>query len=216
MSQKETYDRERAKINSAVRAVRKQPPYNHCICHNCDSPRSQDKNTADLLPVSPGDPPFFTSSSSVPLCGVEKGAAMQQWKSLLEAVRTGDTASVKNQLRCAVPLGTDKPADTISPMTSEATAGAPYMYGSHRRLIHYAALYRQPAVVKELLAWGANPNAVDRNGWTALHCAVLNGSASAAGMLLAAGADAHARIFQQGGAEQVRLRLTLARYLRAL
>jgi len=56
--------------------------------------------------------------------------------------------------------------------------------------INAAAAGRHPEVVRILLAAGAEPNARQQQGWTALMSAANNGDAETARMLLAAGADA--------------------------
>jgi hypothetical protein len=132
-------------------------------------------------------------------------AAKARWKQLLSGVKVGDTTVVLRLLHEVRDL-----ADAPSPTAvrggllsrSKASSGAAEPYGSQRRPLHYAALYKQPKVAKVLLAHGANPNATDKQGWAPLHCAALNGNIAVAQMLLAAGAAPHARVFLQGIPDQ--------------
>jgi ankyrin repeat protein len=57
-----------------------------------------------------------------------------------------------------------------------------------RTPLHYAALADDTAAVRTLLSQGADPDAADRQGFTALHLAAQQGANSAAAALLAAGA----------------------------
>jgi ankyrin repeat protein len=57
--------------------------------------------------------------------------------------------------------------------------------------LHYAVLQNDLELVRQLLAAGADPSAVNRYGITPLHLAAVNGSAPLIEQLLAAGADAN-------------------------
>lgn len=59
-----------------------------------------------------------------------------------------------------------------------------------RTLLHYASIKGQTHVVEWLLHAGANVNARDRDGWTALLCAAMKGHTDCVRVLLGAGADA--------------------------
>lgn len=58
-----------------------------------------------------------------------------------------------------------------------------------REDLHYAAMDGDDGEVTRLLAEGSDPNAVDRNGWTALHFAAQQGAATTAAVLLDAGTE---------------------------
>ena len=132
-------------------------------------------------------------------------AAKARWKQLLSGVKLGDTAVVLRLLHEVRDLA-DAPSPTAvrSALSgrSKSSGGTAEPYGSQRRPLHYAALYRQPKVVKVLLAHGADSNTTDKQGWSPLHCAALNGNIEVARMLLAAGAAPHARVFVQGNSDQ--------------
>ena len=57
---------------------------------------------------------------------------------------------------------------------------------------------RHPKIAKMLLAAGADVNHVDKNGWTALHQAVLDGETETAVVLVEAGASVEARTTDDG------------------
>ena len=57
-----------------------------------------------------------------------------------------------------------------------------------RTPLHYAAIERNLATLKTLLASGADPGACDDNGWTPLHCAAQEYAPDICEALLAAGA----------------------------
>lgn len=59
--------------------------------------------------------------------------------------------------------------------------------------LHSAASARAPAIVARLLEAGANPNARQHGGWTALHAAALHGDVEMARALIAHGADPSCR-----------------------
>jgi ankyrin repeat protein len=58
--------------------------------------------------------------------------------------------------------------------------------------LHFAALMRQPAMVRPLLVHGADINAASVTGFTPLHHGVLGNSPETAEVLLAHGADVNA------------------------
>jgi len=55
--------------------------------------------------------------------------------------------------------------------------------------IHSAAAAQSPEIVEQLLAGGADPNAQQMGGWTALHSAAKHGDAAMVTLLLRYGAD---------------------------
>jgi ankyrin repeat protein len=59
-------------------------------------------------------------------------------------------------------------------------------------LVYWASLGRTESV-RQLLSKGANPNAVDAEGWSALQAAAENGHLEVTEMLVRAGADVHYR-----------------------
>ena len=63
---------------------------------------------------------------------------------------------------------------------------------------HYAVSNSDEGNIRLLLAAGANPNTVDRYGWTPLHAAVFRGHEEIIQLLLAAGADPNAGDQQYG------------------
>ena len=132
-------------------------------------------------------------------------AAKARWKQLLSGVKLGDTAVVLRLLHEARDMA-DAPSPTAvrSALSSrsKSSSGTVEPYGSQRRPLHYAALYKQAKVMKVLLAHGADPNATDKQGWSPLHCAALNGNIAVARILLAAGAAPQARVFIQGNSDQ--------------
>ena len=129
-------------------------------------------------------------------------AAKARWKQLLAGVKVGDAGVVQRLLHDERGLA-DAPSPTsVRNLLGRTKAGASEPYGSQRRPLHYAALYKQASVINLLLAHGADPNATDRQGWSPLHCAALNGDVAAARVLLAAGAAPSARVFLHGGSDQ--------------
>lgn len=129
-------------------------------------------------------------------------AAKTRWKQLLAGVKVGDAGVVQRLLRDVRGLA-DAPSPTsVRSLLGRTKAGAPEPYGSQRRPLHYASLYKQPDMARLLLAHGADPNATDKQGWSPLHCAALNGDVAVARLLLAAGAAPSARVFLHGGSDQ--------------
>jgi len=66
--------------------------------------------------------------------------------------------------------------------------------------LHAAAAGRNREAVRLLLEHGADANARQEGGWTALHAAAQNGDVEMARLLIAAGADVHARAANQQNA----------------
>lgn len=146
--------------------------------------------------------PLAASDEKESNLAIAELAAKARWKQLLSSVKTGDVTVVKQLLRDVRDLA-DAPSPTaVRSLLSRTKAGATEPYGSQRRPLHYASLYKQPNVVKLLLDHGADPNATDKQGWSPLHCVALNGDIEAARVLLAAGGAPTARVYLQGGSDQ--------------
>ena len=76
--------------------------------------------------------------------------------------------------------------------------------------LHCAAAHGQAALVRSLLAAGADPNAVDDNGATPLHWAAVQGHYAVARLLLEAGANPNAE--NNKGATPVHLAFEFKHY----
>lgn len=138
-------------------------------------------------------------------------AAQARWKQLLYSVKVGEIAVVKRLLHHVRDLADAPSPLAVRSVLSRTKTGGAEPYGSQRRPLHYASLYKQPNMAKLLLTHGADPNATDKQGWSPLHCAALNGDIAVAQVLLAAGAATSARVFLQGGSDRGETPATFAR-----
>ena len=224
LRRKQRFDQERAHKNSAVRAVRCLATAVDTVSRRCfhltppfgeqeivlapldavaaSTSQRDARSTRVGTPLLSEPLPRTVSDDTDSNRTIVELAAKARWKQLLTGVKVGDAAVVQRLLRDVRDLA-DAPSPTsVRSLMGRTKAGALEPYGSQRRPLHYAALYKQPKVAKLLLAHGADPNATDKQGWSPLHCAALNGEVVVARVLLAAGAVPSARVFLQGGSDQ--------------
>jgi D-alanyl-D-alanine carboxypeptidase len=107
----------------------------------------------------------------------EGGAAAPAQERLWDAAKTGDTAGIEKALGDG--------ADIEALDTRKSRSG--------RRALNWAAWFDHPDAIRLLLKHGANIDAENATGFTALQHAAESGSLGAADALLAAGADANHR-----------------------
>ena len=199
LKKKEQFDRERAHTNSAVRAEISTNPRGHGGAR--DGSTAHSGRAGDIFGAG-GSAIRTLSDERESAPSIAEAAAKARWKQLLHGVKGGDVVVVSRLLRDVKDLADSSSPATVRSNAANGGAGGVQPYGSQRRPLHYAALYRQPKVVGVLLAHGADPNATDKQGWSPLHCAALNGCVEVARLLLAASAAPHARVFVQANAEQ--------------
>ncbi len=116
-------------------------------------------------------------------------------RSLIAFIVAGDDAAAWRALATSPALATarvSKGATRQSPEANFFEEIKHYVYEGDTALHLAAAAYRK-AVVRKLVAAGADPNAVDKAGVTPLHRAVRNRCAAAVGALLEGGADPRRR-----------------------